>query len=67
MIKICQNNKHLKKIPIEQLKIGMYVKDVDQGWIDIPSFRHEIRTKKQIINLKNNFVEYLMIDTEKGF
>lgn len=56
----------LKKIKINQLKIGMYVKDVDKGWLDIPFFKHKIETEPQIEKLKKYYVESLIIDTNKG-
>ncbi len=57
-----------KRIPLEQLTVGMYVAGLDMSWMETPFFRHrmKITQPKQIARLKASGVQYVEIETEKG-
>ena len=57
-----------KKIPIQKLKVGMFVEELDRQWIDTPFFFHKklIKDHDQIDKLINNGILYVMINTDKG-
>ncbi len=57
----------IKKIAVEQLRIGMFVCDTDRKWIDLPFFRTKflLTTPKQIATLKE-YCHFVYIDPTKG-
>jgi len=57
-----------KKIPIQKLKIGMFVEELDRPWIDSPFFFHKKLLKKQahIDKLVSHGIRHVTINTEKG-
>lgn len=57
-----------KEIPIEQLKIGMYVVELNVSWFKTPFFSHSILIddELQIVTIKNCGATVVTIDTEKG-
>lgn len=57
-----------KRIPLEQLTVGMYVAGLDMSWLESPFFRHrmKITQPEQIAQLKASRVRYVEIETEKG-
>lgn len=56
----------LRKIKIDQLRVGMYVDQVDKNWLDIPFFRRAISSQEQIDRLRKYNVKELKIDTDRG-
>src|SRR3972149_8396349 len=57
-----------KKIPIQKLKIGMFVEELDRPWIDSPFFFHKklIKYQKHIDKLVSHGIQHVTINTEKG-
>ncbi len=57
-----------KKIPIQKLKIGMFVEELDRPWIDTPFFFHKKLLKNQahIDKLVSHGIQHVTINTEKG-
>lgn len=58
----------IKTIQIEQLKIGMYICEIDIAWIHSPFLRHKfvIKTPKEINLLKEAGVKQVKIDITQG-
>lgn len=57
----------IKKIPGNQLRLGMYLCDTNRKWIDLPFFRHKFLVKTQDeLNTLLEYCEYFFIDTTKG-
>lgn len=56
----------LRRITIDQLRVGMYVEQVDKDWFDIPFFRRHISSPEQIEKLRSYYVRELVIDTGRG-
>lgn len=58
----------LKKISIEELKIGMFVVEMDISWIQSPFLLHRraIKSKKDILLLKQSGAKFLTIDLNKS-
>lgn len=58
----------LKKIRLDQLKVGMYVHDFNCSWMDHPflSSRMVISTEERIARIADAGVRELYIDTDKG-
>jgi len=58
----------IKTISIKELKVGMYLCEIDISWIHSPFLRHKfvIRTNKEIALLKEAGVKKLKIDNEQG-
>lgn len=58
----------LKKISISQLQPGMYVHDLDCGWLEHPFFRSRFIAKdvEIIRKVRDANIEHLIIDTDKG-
>ncbi|MFZ4478435.1 MAG: HD-GYP domain-containing protein [Rhodoferax sp.] len=58
----------IKKIPVGQLKPGMYVHDMDCGWMDHPfltdSFK--VRSEKDIQRMIGYGIQELYIDSDRG-
>lgn len=57
-----------KKIPIQKLKAGMFVEELDRPWIDTPFFFHKklIKNQAQIDKLVSYGIQHVMINTDKG-
>ena len=57
-----------KKIPIQKLKIGMFVEELDRPWIDSPFFFHKklIKNQEHIDKLVSHGIQHVTINTEKG-
>ena len=57
-----------KQIPIEQLRVGMYVIGLDRSWIKTPFWRHRMQVESldHIEALRACGVRSVEIDTEKG-
>ena len=56
----------LRKITIDQLKVGMYVESVDKSWLDVPFFRRKITSEEQIEKLRKYYINEVNIDTDRG-
>lgn len=58
----------LKRIPIHQLKPGMFVDELDRSWLETPFFFHsgKIKNQHQIDELIKGEIKNVIIDTEKG-
>jgi cyclic di-GMP phosphodiesterase len=58
----------IKKIPIESLRLGMFIVKLDRSWLETPFFSHRFLVKKisQLTKIKASGVRYVEIDTEQG-
>jgi HD-GYP domain-containing protein (c-di-GMP phosphodiesterase class II) len=58
----------LKKVEASQLKIGMYIHDLDCGWMDHPFVRarFELTTDEEIYKIRNAKIRGVVIDCSKG-
>ena len=58
----------LKRIPIQALKVGMYVAGLDRSWVNTPFFRHRflIKHESQVQRIRQSGAREITIDTEKG-
>ena len=58
----------IKKIPIESVRLGMYITKFDRSWIETPFFTHRFLLKKatQLTKLKQSGIRYVDIDTDQG-
>ena len=70
---LVHNRKHfhvmgIKKIPIESVRLGMYIVGFDRSWIETPFFTHRFLLKKasQLAKLKQSGIRHVDIDTEQG-
>ncbi len=57
-----------KRIPVDQLKPGMFVVALDRPWLKTPFLLHRRRIKqpKEILTLKHYGIQYVTIDVTKG-
>jgi len=57
-----------RKIPVEQLKIGMFIDELDVSWVKSPFLRHKrkITDPNDILLLKQAGVKFVSIDLQKG-
>lgn len=57
-----------KTIPIEQLKLGMFVERLDRSWLTTPFFRHRfvLRNADDIELMKRYGIKQVVIDPTKG-
>jgi len=57
-----------KRIPIQELRPGMYIASLDQSWFKTPFLRHQWRIKREdeITLLKSYGIQEVMIDTDRG-
>ena len=58
----------IKRIGIEQLRVGMYVHDLDCGWMEHPFLVSRFRVKDAdvVARIRKAGVRHLYIDTERG-
>lgn len=58
----------LKKIPVSQLRIGMYLHKLDASWINHPFWRSAFLVSQQadIDKLVSSSISHVIIDTSKG-
>jgi len=56
-----------KKLPVRDLRIGMYVSELDRPWLGAPFLFQgfEVRTEEELLRLRRQ-CEYVYIDTEQG-
>jgi HD-GYP domain-containing protein (c-di-GMP phosphodiesterase class II) len=57
-----------KQVPIDSVKIGMFIEDMDIPWMDSPFLRHKkkVKSDKDIALLKKAGVRVLTINVEKS-
>jgi HD-GYP domain-containing protein (c-di-GMP phosphodiesterase class II) len=57
-----------KQIPLEQLKLGMFLLSMDQSWWKTPFLVHHrfIKSEQEIEQIRNSGVRFVVIDTSKG-
>ena len=58
----------IKKIEISQLRIGMYIDDLDANWLDhnFITKRFAVSNQKTLQRLTKSGIKHLYIDTQKG-
>jgi HD-GYP domain-containing protein (c-di-GMP phosphodiesterase class II) len=59
----------IKKIPVQQLRPGMYVTDFNAGWLDHPFVLNSMKidTDDQVQKVLDSGVKELFVDTTRGF
>ena len=57
-----------KRIPIQELRPGMFITSLDQSWFKTPFLRHQWQVKRddEITLLKSYGIQEVMIDTDQG-
>ncbi len=57
-----------KRIPIEQLTVGMFIAGLDQPWYRTPFLLHKwlVSNPDDIVQLKRHGIQIVTIDTERG-
>lgn len=57
-----------KRIPLRQLRVGMYVAGIDCSWFRTPFLKHRflVQTEKQIERLRRANIQTVSIDPSKG-
>ena len=63
-----QSSKMLKKVDASQLKVGMFIHDLDCGWMDHPFMRNRfvLSTEEEIYKIRNAKIRGVVIDCSKG-
>jgi len=63
-----QSNDMLKKVDASQLKVGMFIHDLDCGWMDHPFVRNRfvLTTEDEIYKIRNAKIRGVVIDCSKG-
>ncbi len=58
----------IKKIDISQLKLGMYIHDLNCGWMENPFFRKQFKlsSQKEIDSIQEAGIRNVYIDVSKG-
>ena len=58
----------LKKVDASQLKVGMFIHDLDCGWMDHPFVRNRflLTTEEEILKIRNARIRGVVIDCSKG-
>ncbi len=58
----------IKKIPLSELKPGMYIHDLNVGWMDHPFLRNQfpVNTEEELTRIRATGVREVYIDTELG-
>ena len=58
----------IKRIPVELLRLGMYIVGIDRSWMDTPFLTHRFLLKKpsQLKKLKQSGIQEVEIDTDRG-
>ena len=66
--KMDDDKRHLKKITIEKLEVGMFIVNMDRSWFKHPflSGKKMITSEKQIEKLREYGVQEVYIDPERG-
>ena len=63
-----QSSKMLKKVDASQLKVGMFIHDLDCGWMDHPFMRNRfvLSSDEEIYKIRNAKIRGVVIDCSKG-
>ena len=63
-----QSSDMLKKVDASQLKVGMFIHDLDCGWMDHPFVRNRfvLTTEDEILKIRNARIRGVVIDCSKG-
>jgi putative nucleotidyltransferase with HDIG domain len=58
----------LKKIQTDQIKVGMFIHDLDCAWMNHPFFKNQFKVKheKTIQKISTSGIKNVIIDTQKG-
>ncbi|HJW01685.1 MAG TPA: HD-GYP domain-containing protein [Azospira sp.] len=58
----------IKKIPVAQLRVGMYVSDMNAGWMNHPFLRNSMKidSEAQLAKIFAAGIKEVFIDTERG-
>lgn len=58
----------IKKIPIESVRLGMYITGFDRSWLETPFLTHRFLLKKatQLTKLRQSGIRHVEIDTAQG-
>lgn len=58
----------IKKVPIESVRLGMFIVGFDRSWLETPFLTHRFLLKKgsQFTKLKQSGIRYVEIDTDQG-
>ena len=58
----------LKKVDASQLKVGMFIHDLDCGWMDHPFLRNRfvLTAEEEILKIRNARIRGVVIDCSKG-
>ncbi len=58
----------LKRIGLDQLRLGMYVQEIPGSWMNHPFWRGSFKLDKQddLKTLRNSNIDQILIDTSKG-
>ncbi len=58
----------LKKIPVDELRVGMYLHDFDAGWLDHPFWRTRfvLRDPADLAKVRGSSVRAVWIDVSRG-
>jgi HD-GYP domain-containing protein (c-di-GMP phosphodiesterase class II) len=59
----------LKKVDSSQLKVGMFIHDLDCGWMEHPFVRNRflLTTEEEIMKIRSARIRGVVIDCSKGF
>lgn len=57
-----------KQVPIESVKVGMYLCGIDRSWLDTPFLRHRflLRSPADLAKLHQSGIQEITIDTDRG-
>ncbi len=57
------------RIPLRQLRVGMFVAGIDGSWFRTPFLKHRflVKTEEQIERLRRSNIHAVDIDPSKGF
>ena len=58
----------IKKIPIDSLRLGMFIVGFDRSWLETPFLTHRFLVKKvsQVTKIREAGIRYVEIDTKQG-
>ncbi len=58
----------IKKIPVEMLKVGMYIHDLGSDWMSHPFLRNKfpVRADEEVQKIVSSGIHEVYIDTDKG-
>ncbi len=57
-----------KRVPVESVKVGMYLCGIDRSWLDTPFLRHRfLISTADLAKLRQSGIREITIDTSRGF